>query len=99
MVRDGKDQCHNGQIIYLRQAIVDLSKIIRCKSHYNYVKPKYGDSVRLCYMDTDSLVYNIKTDDFCENITGDIEARFDTRGYSHSQVHPLPMGRTRRSLC
>ena len=41
-------------------------------------------------MDTDSLVYDIKTADFYENIASDVEARFDTSGYSRS--HPLPMG-------
>ena len=43
-------------------------------------------------MDTDSLVYDIKTDDFYKEITSKIKARFDMSGNSHSQVRPLPMG-------
>ena len=31
---------------------------------YDYMKPKYNDNVRLCYMDTDSFIMNIKTNDF-----------------------------------
>ena len=42
---------------YLGQAILDLSKIVMCEFHYNYMVPKYGENFTLCYMDTDSLVY------------------------------------------
>ena len=44
---------------------------------------KYGgDRLQLCYMDTDSFVYHIKTEDFYEDIAGDVEKRFDTSNYS-----------------
>ena len=66
--------------IYLGQAIVDLSKIVMYEFHYDYMKPKFKDP-QLCYMDTDSLIYNIKTEDFYADITEDIPARFDTSGY------------------
>ena len=59
--------------------------------HYDYMKPKYGTNLRLCYMDTDSLVYDINTD-FYEDITSDVKARFNTSGYSSSRVCFLPMG-------
>ena len=42
---------------YLGQAILDLSKIIMYEFHYDYMKPKYGDNLKLCYKDTDLLVY------------------------------------------
>ena len=38
---------------------------------YDYIKPKYGDKARLCYMDTDSFVINIKTEDFYKDIASD----------------------------
>ena len=78
--------------VYLRQAILDLSMIIMYEFHYNYMKPKYGTNLQLCYMDTDSLVYDIKTDDFYEDIAGDVKARFHTSSYSCSCIHPLPIG-------
>ena len=53
--------------IYLGQAILDLSKIIMYEFHYDYMKPKFKD-FQLCYMDTDSLVYHIKTEDFYADI-------------------------------
>ena len=48
---------------------------------YDYVKPKYDDNVKLCYMDTDSFIMNIKTEDFYKDIANDVEKRFDTSNY------------------
>ena len=45
---------------------------------YDCMKKKYGDMVKLCYMDTDSLIMNIKTKDFYKDIAQDVEERFDT---------------------
>ena len=50
--------------IYLGQAILDLSKTLMYEFWYDYIKPKYGDKARLCYMDTDSFIMHIKTEDF-----------------------------------
>ena len=69
--------------VYLGQAILDLSKIVMYKFHYIHMKPKYdGENSRLrgaprlklCYIDTDSLVYEIKTEDFDADIADDIPA-------------------------
>ena len=46
--------------IYLGQAILDISKTLIYEFWYDYIKPKYGDEARLCYMDTDSFVMYIK---------------------------------------
>ena len=48
---------------------------------YDYIKPKYQDNAKLCHMDTDSFVINIKTKDFYEDIANDAEKRFDTSDY------------------
>ena len=63
--------------VYLGQMILDLSKIVMYEFHYDYMKPKFKGP-QLCYMDTDSLIYNIKTEDFYADITKDVPARFDT---------------------
>ena len=49
-------------------------------------------------MDTDSLVYDIKTEDFYEDIADDVEARFDTSGYSKTDFRPLPIGLNKKVI-
>ena len=58
---------------------------------YDYMKSKYGNDVKLCYMDTDSFVMNIKTEDFYKDIANDVEKRFDTSNYEVDR--PLPTGK------
>ena len=48
---------------------------------YDYMKAKYGNRVKLCYMDTDSFVMSIKMNDFYRDIANDVEKRFDTSNY------------------
>ena len=59
--------------IYLGHAILDISKTLMYEFWYNYIKPKYGDKARALYMDTDSFVINIKTEDFYKKIANDVE--------------------------
>ena len=47
--------------IYLGLSILDISKILMYEFWYDYMKPKYGNRVKLCYMDTDSFIMSIKT--------------------------------------
>ena len=61
------------KLIYLGQAILDISKTLMYKLWYDYIKPKYDDKERALYIDTDSFVINIKTDDFCRDIANDVE--------------------------
>ena len=56
---------------------------------YDYVKPKYKDKAKLCYMDTDSFVINIFTEDFFEDINNDVERWFDTSNYDENDKRPL----------
>ena len=89
----GKIKVVINKLVYLGQAILDLSKIIMYEFHYDYMVPKYSlEKLKLCYMDTDSLVYDIKTEDFYEDIANDVEARFDTNGESKTNFRPLPIG-------
>ena len=81
--------------VYLGQAILDLSKIIMYEFHYDYMLPKYGDKIKLCYMDTDSYVYDIKTEDFYKDIAKDVEVRFDTSAYM--SIDPCQLERIRKS--
>ena len=82
--------------VYLGQAILDLSKIVRYEFDYDYMVPKYGKKLDLCYMDTDSLIYNIKMEDFYKDIAEDVPAGFDTSGYNPDR--PLPVGLNKKVI-
>ena len=92
----GKIKVKMNKPIYLGQAILDLSKIVMYKFHYNYMKPKYGENLKLCYMDTNSLIYQIKTKDFYADITDDVPTRFDISGYASDR--PLPIGLNKKVI-
>ena len=65
---------------------------------YEYMKPKYADNVKLCYMDTDSFIMHIKTEDFFEDIANNVEKWFDTSNYGLSLNRPLPIGENKKTL-
>ena len=92
--------------IYLELSILEISKILMYEFWYDYMKPKYNDNVRLCYMDTNSFVMHIKTNDFYKDIANDVENRFDTSNYevntsetSALACRPLPMGKNKKIIC
>ena len=83
--------------VYLGQAILDLSKLVMYEFHYDYMKKKYSeDKLKLLYIDTDSLVYSILTENFYVDIAADVEARFDTSGYVLDR--PLPVGKNKKVI-
>ena len=83
--------------VYLGQAILDLSKIVIYEFHYDYMKQQYiDDSLTFCYMDTDSFIYSIETDDFYADIAEDIKDRFNTNG--HNPERPLPVGLNKKVI-
>ena len=63
---------------------------------YDYMKPKYDNNVKLCYMDTDSFIMNIKTNDFSEDIANDVECKFDASNYEVNR--PLPIGKNKKVI-
>ena len=77
--------------IYLGMSILDISKTLMYEFWYDYIKPKYQDRAKLCYMDTDSFVIYIKTEDFYEDIAENVEKWFDTSNYSKDDNRPPPI--------
>ena len=57
---------------------------------YDYIKPKYQNNAKLCYMDTDSFIIQIKTEGFCEDVANNGKKWFDTSNYSEDDKRPLP---------
>ena len=62
-------------------SILELYKMLMYEFWYDYVKPKYCKKAKLCYMDTDSFIGYVKTDDIYKDIAEDLETRFDTSNY------------------
>ena len=75
--------------IYLGLSILDISKITMYEFWYDFIKSKYANSAKLCYMDTDSFIINIKTEDFYKDISENVMERFDSSIYIYDR--PLPI--------
>ena len=84
--------------IYLGQAIFYISKTLMYEFWYDYIKPKYKEKARLCYMDTDSFVMYIKTEDFYKNFASDVERWFDRSKYDEEDKRPLPIGKNKKVI-
>ena len=82
--------------VYLGLSILQISKTLMYKFWCDYMKPKHGDNVKLCYMNTDSFIIHIKTEDFYKDIANDVEKRFDTSNYEVNR--PLPTGKKKKVI-
>ena len=84
--------------VYLGQAILDNRKTLMYEFWDDYIKPKYQEKAQLCYMDTNSFIIDIKTKDFYEDISYDVNIWFDTSGYDKNEKKPLPIGRNKKVI-
>ena len=84
--------------VYLGMCILDLSKTIMYDFHYNYIKSKYEDKAKLLFTDTDSLMYEIETEDFYKDIAGDVKDKFDTSDYPENHPSGIPTGENKKVL-
>ena len=82
--------------LYLGMTILDISKILMYEFWYDYIRQKYGDRAKLCYTDTDSFIIYIKTEDFFEDISNDVERWFDTSNYDKNDTRLLPIGKNKK---
>ena len=82
--------------VYLGLSILEISKTLMYEFWYDYIKPKYSDNVKLCYMDTDSFIMRIKTKDFYKDIADDVEKIFDTSNYECDRL--LPTGKNKKVI-
>ena len=78
--------------VYLGMSILDISKTLLYEFWYDYIKPKYKEEAKLCYMDTDKFVINIFTEDFFDDINNDVERWFDTSNYDKNGKRPFQTG-------
>ena len=96
IIEMNKTKVKMNRSIYLGLSILEISKLLMYEFWYDYMKPKYGNNVKLCYMDTDSFIMNIKTEDFYKDIANDVEKRFDMSSYEVNR--PLPTGKNKKVI-
>ena len=84
--------------IYVGFCILDLSKTLMYDFHYNYIVKKYGDKQKLLFTDTDSLAYEIKTDDFYQDISNDVTEKFDSSNYAKNHPSGIKTGCSKKVL-
>ena len=82
--------------VYLGFSILEISKTLMYEFWYDYVKPKYHQNGKLCYVDTESFIIHTKTEDVYEDIADDVEKRFDTSNYEVNR--PLPRGKNKKVI-
>ena len=93
-----KTEVKMNKTVYHGQAILDISKTLMYEFWYDYIKPKYQEKAKLCYVDTDSFIMNIKTEDFYKDIANDVEKWFDTSNYDKNDKRPLPIGKNKKVI-
>ena len=93
-----KTRVRMNKSLYLGMSILDISKTFMYEFWYDYIKPKYGNRTKLCYMDTDSFIIHIGTEHLYKDIVNDVERCFDTSNYDENDKRPLPIGKNKKVI-
>ena len=81
-----KTKVYYNKPVYFGLCTLDICKLLMYDFHFNYIKDKYKNKAKLLFTDTDSLMYEVETEDFYDDIANDVVKRFDTSDYK--QGHP-----------
>ena len=87
-VKMRKTQVVINKLVYLGLSILDLSKTVMYDFWYDYLKSKYGENAKLCYINTSSFIVHVNAKYIYKDIAEDVETRFDTSNYELER--PLP---------
>ena len=100
-IKKKKTKVKMNNLIYLDMSMLDISKTLMYEYWHDYIKPKYQrtcrqEKAKLCYMDTDSFIINIKTGDFYEDIADDVEKWFDLSNMTNTVKDRFQLVRTKK---
>ena len=100
-IKKKKTKVKMNNLIYLDMSMLDISKTLMYEYWHDYIKPKYQrtcrqEKAKLCYMDTDSFIINIKTGDFFEDIADDVEKWFDLSNMTNTVKDRFQLVRTKK---
>ena len=84
--------------VYCGMAILDLSKTLIYDFYYNYIKPKFGEKAKLLFADTDSLCYEIETEDFYKDISPDVDEKFDTSNFEKDHISGIASAKNKKVI-
>lgn len=74
--------------IVIGMSVLDISKVVMCEFHYDYMKPKYGENVEVLYTDTDSFIYRIICEDFYNDMKEDLN-KYDTSDFDKDNIYNI----------
>ena len=80
-----KTQMFMNKLVYSGLPTLNLSKTVMYEFWYDYVKPKHGENINLCYMDIDNFIVHVKSDEIYKDNAEDVETRFDTSNFEIKQ--------------
>ena len=93
-----KTKVKTNKPIYLGMSILDIIKTLMYWFWYDYIKIKYQDRAKLCYMDTDSFAIHSKTEDFYKDIANDVEKWFDISNCDENDKRPHSIGKNEKVI-
>ena len=85
--------------VCLGQAILDISKTLMYEFYFDYLKSKYGDKVKLCYMDTGSFIIHVQTEDIYKDTADDGSKWFDTSSYDKKTQQTITLSTLSKDIC
>ena len=93
-IRNEENKSKKEQTSRLGLSILEISKTLMYEFWFDYSKTKYQNNTKLCYMNADSFIIYIKTEDVYEGIADDLEKIFDTS--NHEVDRPLPTRKNKK---
>ena len=88
----GKTNVYMDKPLPVGEAILDITLMYVFWQPIKYQNKKYQNKIKLCYMNTDSFIFYVETEDFYKNIANGVNEWFDNSGYRNQEKWSLAIG-------